>query len=156
MTSSSLGRLLAVALSLLLSGLAWAGLGEHENAIAGTRMQMRAHHAVQRKSQYTVHDLIATDGSRVRQYAAVDGRIFAVSWHTLYKPDMAGMLGSAFPAFSEGLKSEGRQAGIRRQYRQEAADLVVHSTGHMNVYSGFAYKPSLFPVGLDPKSMDLG
>ena len=154
MTSSSRNGLLA--LVFLSAPLAWAGLGDNEGSITGERMRMRAFHAVSRATAYTLHELKGADGSRVTQYVAGNGQIFAIRWHTLYKPDLASLLGSAFPTYSKAAQGAAQRGGIQRQFLHQGSDLVMQSSGHMNVYAGFAYRPSLLPPGLNPQTLGLG
>lgn len=155
MTFSSRQGLLLL-LALLGATSAWAGLGEDEGAITGERMRMRALHSVARAPQYAVHELQGTDGSRVTQYVARNGLIFGVRWHTLYKPDMASMLGSSFTTYTGAARVAAQRGGVQRQFQHQGSDLVMQSTGRMNIYSGFAYRPSLLPQGLNPQSIGLG
>lgn len=154
MTFSSCRGLLLLA--LLGTSPAWAGLGENEGAINGDRMRMRALHSVARAPQYAIHELKSTDGSRVTQYVAGNGLIFAVRWHTLYKPDMSSMLGTSFATYSGAARSAVQRGGMQRQFQHQGSDLVMQSAGRMNVYSGFAYRPSLLPRGLNPQTIGLG
>jgi hypothetical protein len=132
---------------------AWAGLGESENSITGDRMRMRALHSVIRTQNYTIHDLTILNGSRVRQYVAGDGRIFAVSWHTLFKPDLESILGGSFQSYRAAANEVAQQGGIRRQFHHQGNDLVVQSSGHLNVYNGYAMRPSIVPQGFKPESI---
>ena len=156
MTFSSLKSGLLLALLTAPLTASWASLGDGEGAIAGDRMRMRALHSVARTSQYSVHELKATDGSRVRQFVGPTGIIFAVSWNTLYKPDFADMLGTSYGTYAGAAAEAAKRGGIQRQFHHQSADLVVLSTGHMNVYSGYAFRPSLVPPGVDPQTLGLG
>jgi Protein of unknown function (DUF2844) len=140
----------------LAAPLAWAGLGEAQSSVQGDGVRMHAKHAVENKAQYAVHELKMGDGSRVRQYVSRSGRVFAVSWHTLYKPDLSGLLGESF-ALYQGLANQAvRRGGVQRQFQHAGNDLVLQAAGHMNVYSGYAYRPTLLPPGVDPRSIGLG
>lgn len=156
MTSSS--RLRRCALALLVCGAlpAWAGLGSADTAIAGERLRLRAQHAVLRGPLYTVHELRLADGSRLQQYAASNGLVFAVRWDTLFKPQLATLLGTAFPSYAAAAHTAAQRGGIQRQFRHQGADLVVQSSGHLHVFSGFAYRPSLLPRGLAVDALGLG
>jgi predicted heme/steroid binding protein len=156
MTSSSFKLLWVLAFLVTPVASAWGGLGESEGSISGDRMRMRAFHSVVRAPQYSVHELKMTNGSRIRQYVAANGRIFAVSWHTLFKPDLSSMLGSSFPSYSAAVSEAAHLGGIRRQFRHQGSDLVVQSSGHLNVYNGYAIRPSLVPQGLNLQTVDLG
>lgn len=154
MTFSSRNGLLALA--FFSAPQAWAALGANEGSITGERMHMRALHSVARATAYTLHELKGADGSRVTQYVAGNGQIFAISWHTLYKPDLASLLGSAFATYAKAAQDAAQRGGMQRQFLHQGSDLVMQSTGHMNVYAGFAYRPSLLPPGLNPQTLGLG
>lgn len=146
-----------LALALLLGApLAWAGLGEPQSSIDGDGTRMHARHSVVGQNQYAVHELTKADGSRVRQFVARNGRVFAVSWNTLAKPDLSVVLGGAFPSYQGAAHAAARQGGIQRQLRHEGSDLVVQSSGHLHVYQGYAYRPSLLPQGLTLQTLGLG
>lgn len=154
MTFSSPRRWLLLA--LLATPLAWAGLGEAEHSIEAERAHLHAQRTVVRSAQYTVHELKMQDGSRVRQYVSGRGRVFAVSWAAFFKPDLASLLGSSFPSYSDAAHAAAQRGGIQRQFHHEGADLMVYSSGHMNVFRGFAFRPSLAPSGITPQTMGLG
>lgn len=153
MTFSSRSGLLAL---LLASPLAWAGLGEAEGSIAPQAVHMQARQSVARAALYTVHELKMADGSRVRQYVASSGRVFAVSWNTLYKPELSALLGPSFSSYSHAARTAAQQGGVQRQFRHEGDDLVVQSSGHLHVYAGYAYRRSLLPPGLRLDALGLG
>jgi hypothetical protein len=154
MTSSKRGRLLLWALALALP--AWAGLGEPQSTIETDRARIRARHAVARAPQYAVHDLTMADGSHVQQYVGGNGQVFAVRWNTLHKPDLAALLGKGFASYAGAAQLAARRGGIQRQFRHESLDLVVQSGGHLHVFTGYAYRPSLLPQGLKPQALGLG
>lgn len=143
-------------LALLTPPLAWAGLGEPQSAIDSARARMHARHAAVQTSQYTVHELTMADGSRVQQYMGPDGLVFAVRWNTLYKPDLSVLLGNAFPAYASAAQQAAQRGGIQRQFHHDRGDLVLHSAGHLHVFSGYAWRRSLLPRGVTPQSIGLG
>jgi len=146
-----------IAAALLLTPLvpAFAGLGEAESSISTDRIRMNARRSVAVTPQYSVHDLQAADGSRVRQYVAANGMVFAVTWHTLYKPDLSVVLGSSYSAYATSAQAAARRPGIQRRFRHEGLDVVVQSTAHLNVYSGFAFRRSMLPRGLSLERIGL-
>jgi hypothetical protein len=96
------------------------------------------------------------DGSRVRQYVTGNGRIFAVTWSTLYKPDLSKLLGSSFPEYRHAANESARHGGIQRNFRLNGDDLVLQSSGHLNVYHGYAYRRSMMPKGMDLQMFTIG
>jgi hypothetical protein len=143
-------------LALLVTPLSWAGLGENEKSIDTARVRMNARHALAHKPQYSLHELKTTDGSRVQQFVASNGLVFAVRWNTQYKPDLSALLGGSFPVYAGAAKQAAQRGGIQRHFRHDGSDLVLQSAGHLHVFSGYAYRRSLMPRGLDPLSLGLG
>lgn len=155
MTSSSGARPL-LALLLLAPLLARAGLGEGESSINTERVRIHARHAVAASAQYTLHELTQANGSRIQQYVASNGLVFAVRWNTLYKPDLAALLGSSFPTYASAAQQAAQRGGIQRHFHHEGNDLVLQSSGHLQVFSGYAYRRSLMPRGVSAQSLGLG
>jgi hypothetical protein len=155
MTSSKYRRLWAMVFVAAPAVSAWAGLGEGQSSIDTDRVRMSARHSVARVQQYAVHDLTTADGSRVQQYVAGNGRVFAVRWNTLYKPDLSAMLGKDFGDYSSAVKVAAKRGGIQRDFHHDGVDLVVQSSGHLHVFSGYAYRRSLLPPGVTLQSMGL-
>lgn len=153
MTFSKGGWLLALALA---TQPVWAGLGQPQSSIETERARIGARHAVARAPQYTLHALTMADGSRVQQYVAGNGQVFAVTWNTLHKPDLSELLGNAFASYAGAAQLAARRGGIQRQFRHESLDLVLQSGGHLHVFSGYAYRPSLLPRGLSAQALGLG
>lgn len=161
MTSSSLrARSLAVA-AVLLWGFAhltaYAALGEHHvdapAAGAAAVASVATKRSVAAMARYTVHDVQRPDGSLIREYVAPSGLVFAVSWNTLYKPNLSTLLGASFPSYANAAQTAGQRGGIQRQFRVADADLVVQSTGHLHVFAGHAYLHSQLPQGVTPQTL---
>lgn len=113
----------------------------------------KAQRAFAAKPHYTEHSTQAPDGSRVQELVASNGVVFAVRWNTLYKPNLALLLGTSFPAYADSARQAALRGGIQRQFRHDAADLVVQSTGHLHTFAGYAYVRSLLPTGVSPQSL---
>jgi Protein of unknown function (DUF2844) len=153
MTSSDVKRFAIAASMLALTASSWAGLGDGEGSITNDRMRMRAMHSVVRSQWYSVHELKVADGSRVHQFTTSSGMVFAVSWSTTYKPDYADILGSSNGEYEQAQKRANQVVGIQKQVLHQGRDLVVLSTGRMNLYKGYAYRPSLMPPGVTPQAL---
>ncbi len=148
-------RMIAATVLLLPPVLAMASLGETENSISIDRMRMGARHQIEVNAKYSVHDLQGVDGSHLRQYVAANGVVFAVAWNTLSKPDLSAVLGASYPTYTTSAQAAARRPGIQRRFRHEDLDLVVQSTAHLNVFSGFAFRRSMLPAGLNPDRIGL-
>lgn len=170
MTSNKRLRAGAAALLLLAACAAQAkdGLGEIHSSVAagngaaGTTPNTNANanaitpgvrRMLAQQARYSVDEVQMADGSRVRKYLAGNGQIFAVSWNTLYKPDLSTLLGSYFPQYAGAAKVAAQKGGIQRHFHHDANDLVVQSGGHLRVFSGYAYLRSQLPAGVSAQSL---
>lgn len=156
MTSSNPKCLWVLALMVASAGSVWAGLGEGQASIESDRVRMSARHSVARGQQYAVHELKSPNGSLLQQFVSGNGQVFAVRWNTQYKPDLSTLLGTSFEDYRVVANMAAQRGGIQRQFHHEGSDLVVQSSGHLHVFSGYAYRRSLLPYGLNPKSIGLG
>ena len=109
--------------------------------------------SVQPLPQYTVHELQTAQGSRLQELVAPNGRVFAVRWNTLVKPDLSALLGQSFGAYAQAAQQAARRGGIQRQFHHDGGDLVVQSSGHLNVFTGYAYLRSQWPPGVTPRTL---
>ena len=153
MTSNRPAWVLAL---LLATPWAQAGLGEAQSSVDADSTRMHAQRSVVRAAQYAVHELQMADGSRMRQYVGGNGRVFAVSWTTLYKPNLQTLLSDAFTGYAQAAHDAAKRGGIQRQFHHQGQDLVVQTSGHLQVYTGYAYRPSMLPPGLSAKAIGLG
>jgi len=96
-----------------------------------------------------VHEISAPDGSTIREYALANGTVFAVAWSTRLKPDLESLLGKYHIDYAAAAGEAMRRPGIRRRAALARGDLVVHSSGYLNTFSGKAYVPSLVPAGFN-------
>lgn len=102
---------------------------------------------------YSLAEEVHPDGSRIRRYLAANGQVFAISWKTMYKPDLSKLLGASFPEYADAAHTAAQRGGIQRQFRLDGSDLVLQSAGHLHVFTGMAYKPSLMPSGVTAQTL---
>jgi len=100
-----------------------------------------------------VHSIVRADGSAVHEYVSASGVVFAIAWHTRFKPDLAALLGAQAPAYAAAARRALAAPGIRRHVALEEGDLVVHATAHLNAFAGRAYLKSLLPAGTPPDAI---
>jgi hypothetical protein len=129
-----------------------AALGEGSDSIQRDQMRMAA--GIRRQAtalRYQVHTLSTADGSSIHEYLTPGGRVFAVTWHTRFKPDFEKLLGVHHLTYV-GLAREAAAArpGIQRHLNLRRGDLVVRSQGFLNTFFGSAYLQSLLPEGVTP------
>lgn len=100
--------------------------------------------------------VITTDnGIFVREFLDSTGTVVAVTWSGPAVPDLRGLLGDYFSAYTAGLSALAN-AGRQRAIRIVTADLVVQADGHLRAFSGLAYLPARLPYGVSPQSLRLG
>lgn len=137
-------------LLIILSSVGWssgavASLGNKLPTIEADRAHLSASANSETLGTATIHTLTSPNGGIVKEYAATDGTIFAVSWKGPARPDLRQLLGDRFSAMSSE-RHPGRRY-MQRIVTMRRPTLVILSQGHPGAFFGFAYDPSLVPSG---------
>jgi Protein of unknown function (DUF2844) len=103
-------------------------------------------------ASYTVHEIQAPDGTRVREYLSPAGKVFAVAWQGPWLPDLQQLLGSYFAQYQRAAHSP-RERVSRVPVSVHDANLVVEQSGHMRSFVGRAYLVDQLPSGATPESI---
>lgn len=151
-----IARACAPLLLALSGGVATPGhaaLGENETSIGLERMQLRARHQLNQTASYRLHELTDSRGAVLRQYVNRQGQVFAVQWTSPIYPDLVTLLGASHEPYRRASAQAQGAAGPQRQLRHSGPDLVIESQAHLNLFRGYAYKPSLLPLGLDLRQL---
>jgi hypothetical protein len=135
----------AAAIAVSWSCIASATLGEPESSIQTESQANQASIKETDRGSYRVHEVQLPSGTLIREYAAADGNVFAVTWHGPFSPNLRQLLGRYFDEYSAAAPG-GRQDRNHVQVHQ--SDLVVQVGGHMRAYSGRAYLPAAVPNGV--------
>jgi hypothetical protein len=99
-------------------------------------------------ANYTVVSTTLASGTIVNEYLSAEGTVFGIAWHGPRVPDLAGLLGSYFPQYQQGLKAQRAARGGRGPVSVQDSGLVVESSGHMGSFAGSAYLPQSLPAGV--------
>jgi hypothetical protein len=99
-------------------------------------------------TNYTVRSTTLASGTVVNEYLSAEGTVFGIAWHGPRVPDLAGLLGSYFPQYQQGLKAQRAARGGRGPVSVQDSGLVVDSGGHMGAFAGHAYLPQSLPAGV--------
>ncbi len=134
-----LSALLAVALC------GFAALGGSEESVMSDQIKFQATRRMVPENGYRIHEISRGDGTLIKEYVSLDGKVFGVSWKGPTLPDLSQLLGSNFAEFQSNVRPK---AGRRKAAVVHNSDLVVESTGHMRAFQGRAYLSSLLPSGL--------
>ena len=131
--------------------LAHAELGQKLDAAAlaasgGRQMAM----LTPSSAAFSVQQSQDAAGRLIKEYAAADGTVFAVSWSGSSLPDLQQLLGSYFPAYRQA--QLGNRNGLNVM-RGQVGSFVVHSHGRMGAFKGFAYDSALMPAGVTPDQL---
>jgi hypothetical protein len=151
------GRGRLAACLTLIGLLAWvltrpasASLGDDLPSVEADRASMKATLRRAHAALYEIHEMVTPQGTTVREFASLSGKVFAVTWKGPFKPDLRQTLGSYFETY----RAAPRVAGSTRSHASVAErDLVVHAMGHMRSFVGLAYVPSLVPAGVSPNEL---
>ena len=134
-------------LAWLSPGIAGAALGEAEASVQADGVQLLASSIkVTEHAAYRQHEIQLPSGTRVREFAGADGKVFAIAWNGPTIPNLRQTMGRYFDSYVAAAK--GKHTGHSR-LRIQQADLVVESTGHMRAFAGRAYLPQAVPGGVD-------
>src|SRR5260370_4641814 len=93
----------------------------------------------------TVHEIMAPTGIVVREYVSASGKVFAVTWHGPWPPDMRPILANYFEQYLKAAPAQVNSHGGRRPLMIEQPGLVVQSGGHMRSFAGRAVSPDMLP-----------
>ena len=143
--------LLATCAALVILGTtvpAWAALGGDASSIQSDQVHMQGSRRMIAAQSYTVHEIHAATGTVVREYAAADGKVFAVAWHGPWMPDMRQLLGSYFEQYRAAVQSQSGARMGRRPIMIDEPGLVVQIGGRIRALAGRAYVPQMLPSGV--------
>ncbi len=133
------------AIASLLPCLASATLGEPETSVAADGAQLQGSIKKSDQGSYRLHEIQLPSGTLVREYAALDGTVFAVTWHGPYVPNLRQLLGRYFDAYVGAAKTPHAD---HHHLLVKQTNLVVEASGHMRAYNGRAYLPQAIPGGM--------
>jgi len=133
---------------LSLSLPALAALGGDVDSVHEDQARMKGTLKTTQARAYAVHEIKDSTGTVVNEYVSPEGKVFAITWHGPFVPNMQQLLGSYYQRFADAAASQ-RQAHTRhRAVNIQQPDLVVQNGGHMRSYFGTAYVPTLLPQGV--------
>lgn len=134
---------MAIWLLLACSPQSFGELGGDVSSVQADQARLGASVRVMRQSGYSVHELHSAQGLVVREFASNSGKIFAISWHGPWRPDLQHLLGSYFEEFQQSLQNRRTAHVLVRHPR-----LVVELGGHMRDFTGRAFLPVEMPSGV--------
>jgi hypothetical protein len=130
----------------------FAALGGDVSSVQADVAHLQGMLHVNPAASYTVHEIQAPDGTRVREYLSPAGKVFAVAWQGPWLPDLQQLLGSYFAQYQRAAQSP-KERVARAPLSVHDANLVVEQSGHMRSFAGRAYLVDQFPKGVAPESV---
>ena len=129
---------------------AWATLGGSAESVVTDQSKLHAKRAVVQRQDYTVHEITGDDGTVIREYVTLAGKVFGVSWTGPTIPDLAQLLGTYNAEFQTAMRAK---RGRRSSAAVHNPDLVVESAGHTRAFHGRAYLNSMLPGGVTEEAV---
>lgn len=130
---------------LLIVTPAFAALGDDVSTVQNDVMHMSGSLRSTQSKAFTVHEITASSGTTVREYASPSGKIFAVAWQGAWPPNMRQLLSTYFAQYEQALQASPPARAGRRPLLIEQPGFVVQVSGHMRSFSGRAYIPQMMP-----------
>ena len=136
---------IAVGAALLAGAVtlpAFATLGADAASVDSDVAKMKGQARATAAAGYTVKEITLPSGTRVREYVSAEGKVFAVTWSGMSKPNLQQTLGTYFQTYKAAAAAP--HAG-HNHLNIHQPDLVLSSGGHMRAWKGKAYVPALLP-----------
>lgn len=150
MKSNSQISLMGIVLLMLALPLpALAALGGDVSSVQEDKAQMKGTLKTTENDAYTVHEITAAGNTIVKEYVSPAGKVFAITWHGQFIPNMQQLLGTYFDQYSQAAKEQRESHPGRHPLNIQQSGLVVQSGGHMRSYMGRAYAPDMVPQGVN-------
>jgi hypothetical protein len=147
----SASRISWMSLVLLMMALplpALAALGGDVTSVHQDQAQMKGTLKTSRAAAYTVHEIKDPSGTVVKEYVSPAGKVFAVTWHGPFIPNMQQFLGTYYEQFAQAAKAQRERAPGHRPVSVRQPGFVFQNGGHMRSYFGKAYVPTMLPQGV--------
>jgi hypothetical protein len=121
---------------------AFAGLGGDATTVDTDVAKMKGQARTTSSGGYAVQEITLPSGTVVREYISPEGKVFAVTWKGMSKPDLQQTLGTYFERYKAAAAAP--HAG-HNHLTIHQPELVLNSGGHMRAWTGKAYVPALLP-----------
>lgn len=144
--NAALLRSIVFSSALLVSSSAFAALGQDVSSVQSDGVHMKAAVSVLPGQSYSVHELRASTGTRIREFVSPAGQVFAIAWQGPSIPDLRQLLGQYFDQYMQAAQTTPRVQ--RRVVHIETGDMVFESGGHMRFIVGRAYLRDKLPNGV--------
>ena len=142
---------LRILLILMMGALpAWAALGEYEGSVSLDQRILRGEIREEVHAGYKLHQIMTSDGAVIREYVSPEGKVFAISWHAHFIPNLQQLLGSYFPRVQQAARAKVQRGG---PLVINTGDFIYFSGGRMMNFHGSAFVPGLLPKNVTAEAV---
>jgi hypothetical protein len=147
MKSTPAAALTCAAVLCFTAGLApaQASLGERAASVNVDLLHIKGQIRLSSGAGYRVDEITTPQGTVVKEFISPADIVFAVSWRGPVMPDLAQTLGSSYFGMLTAAEQQQRALLGHNHVQLRTPQLVVHAGGHMRLFFGVAYVPSLLP-----------
>jgi hypothetical protein len=131
---------------------AFAGLGADSTSVQTDLARMKGSLRVTSTAAFSVHEITSSSGTVVREYVSPDDKVFAVSWHGPFIPDLRQVLAGYYAQYVQAASAP--HAGGHRHLTITQPGLVVESNGRLRAFYGRAWAPALLPQNFSVSSIE--
>ncbi|MGB6198057.1 MAG: DUF2844 domain-containing protein [Candidatus Acidiferrales bacterium] len=125
-----------------------ASLGGDVASVQADQAKMQGSLRSTSNNSYTVHEIQASTGIDVKEYASPSGKVFAITWQGPSHPDLRQLLGPYFGQYEQAAQAQVAQRRGHGPVLIQLPGLVVQLAGHMRSFVGRAYVPQMLPAGV--------
>jgi Protein of unknown function (DUF2844) len=126
---------------------AHATLGEGAGSVLADQAALHGSLRTREEPQFTVQEIATDSGLLVREFAAPDGMVFAISWSGPALPGLKQLLGAYHADYLRAQSQLGRP-GLKRNVSLATGDVLVEQGGHLRAYIGRAVLLTRIPGGV--------
>ena len=144
---------LVAASAVMIPARAFAELGGDLKSVERDRVKMKAAITVTQTERYAIHEMTSDSGSKVREFATLDGKIFAVAWEGPFHPDYQQVLGPYFDQLQQATQQAAQRRARRAPVMIDTPGFVFQSLGHVRALAGRAYLPQTLPAGVSVEEL---
>lgn len=136
-----------------LVGFAFASLGGESGSVQADALHTQGRLQSTAAQEYSLHEIDTPRGIVLREYVSPSGRVFAVTWHGPWMPDMHQLLGIYFGQYQQAAQQQLRAHPGRHPLVIETPGLMLTLAGHPGWFFGRAYIPDLVPHGVHAEEL---
>jgi hypothetical protein len=143
----------ALGLLLFIPMSAFASLGGDVNSIMMDQIHFQGNIRTTQSETFTMHEIHSANGTVIHEYVSPAGKVFAVTWHSAWPPDLHQLLGTYFDEYHEAARTNAPPQPGRRVVRLREPDFVFEQGGHPRSFVGRAYLPQMLPPGVTVEAL---